>query len=238
MSPEDSAAQLIQRAFRTESVLFRKYGHGLFIMADGGPAAYGKVDFASITHDPTIEPARFIVLSDSSSPADLAKLLRKTWNIPMPDVIISVTGSAQAFELPPELQRNLDEGMVSVLSNSHGWLLSGGTDTGIMRALGDLKARQRTRLRHVPLVGIASWGNVKASEVLKPCLGETVHYPRAAATEEGAPLNPNTSHFVLVDSNKTGRAAWGSEIALRTGLENHFHEVHRPCPDEACDHSV
>ena len=40
------------------------------------------------------------------------------------------------------------------------------------------------------------------------------------ATSEGAPLNPNHSHFLLVDDGTEGQEAWQSEIRTRNAIES------------------
>ena len=42
---------------------------------------------------------------------------------------------------------------------------------------------------------------------------------RSQNSADGAALEPNHSHFVLIDTKKGGRAAWGGEIAMRFTIE-------------------
>ena len=44
---------------------------------------------------------------------------------------------------------------------------------------------------------------------------------------DGAPLNPDHTHFVFVDTEKSGKAAWGTEIDFRVQLEHSISKMFR-----------
>lgn len=50
-----------------------------------------------------------------------------------PEVLISVTGGAQDFELSPKLQVAFDRGLVAAATTTNAWVVTGGTDTGCMK---------------------------------------------------------------------------------------------------------
>ncbi len=218
---------------RLTQSIYSEFGHGLFITKSGEPAYWGKLNFGKATHDPTLQPAPFIVLSTTSSPVKLAKFLTKTWRLPLPDVIISVSGSAQGLTLTPELQQTLDRGLISVASSLQAWFFSGGTDTGVMKVMGDLKHRHRSILEHVPLIGVTPWGAVNQREPLERTHGKTVAYDVGSpADRQGAPLNPHHSHFVLVDAGKRGDLAWSTETPLRSQVSLRLGSSSAPVPLE------
>ena len=82
------------------------------------------------------------------------------------------------------------------------------------------------------VIGIFSWGvtngreNMGATES-KPVRGETVPYAAERASGNGAPLNPDHTHFLLVDNGKRGGAAFGGEIKVRAALEKYVSQVKR-----------
>ena len=73
----------------------------------------------------------------------------------------------------------------------------------------------------LPLIGVFPWGCTNGRDTLAAGRGSVANYPAhgIAASRQGAPLNQNHTHFVLVDNGKSGSEGWGSEISLRTGLE-------------------
>jgi hypothetical protein len=103
-------------------------------------------------------------------------------------------------------------------------------------------------------VGIGPWGAISNRDELDPAAsgpelrgerrladgGEStsvvgaVEYTadRRSNSAEGAALEPHHSHFILVDTGREGRAAWGNEIPLRFAIERKVAARHHraPCP--------
>jgi len=73
-------------------------------------------------------------------------------------------------------------------------VIDGGTESGVMAMMGEAFARDG---RGSQLLGIAPKGKITHPEI-----------PGASAVSDGTPLEPNHSHFVLVES-----AEWGGETA-------------------------
>ena len=140
------------------------------------------------------------------------------WKMPKPEVIITVTGGAQDFQLTRQQQVAFDRGLVSAAQSAKAWVFTAGSDTGVMRLVGNALAKYNVDL---PVVGVFPWGVVNERELLTnvPSVSSVSHYKPTKATIDGAPLNPHHSHFVFVDDGTKGRKAWGSEIHLRSALE-------------------
>lgn len=70
----------------------------------------------------------------------------------------------------------------------------------------------------LPLIGIFPVGvtNGRKDTQLLKCKGQTVAYHAEKASIEGCPLNPDHTHFILVDNGKSGFPAFGSEIQFRS----------------------
>jgi hypothetical protein len=50
---------------------------------------------------------------------ELVELMREQWELPVPELIISVTGGAKLFKLtPPRVRRAFQEGLVSAAVNT------------------------------------------------------------------------------------------------------------------------
>ena len=97
---EATAASRIQRTFRRQIQIFRLFGPDLFCMKDGAPASFGAVEFIKF---PRVKPAPFITCADTASPIYLVNYCFRSWRLPQPEIIITVTGGAQDFELSPQL---------------------------------------------------------------------------------------------------------------------------------------
>jgi hypothetical protein len=82
-------------------------------------------------------------------------------------------------------------------------IMDGGTQSGVMAMMGEAVARDGRRSQ---LLGVAPAGKVTYSGG-----------PSDAGLADGAPLEPNHSHFVLVESN-----VWGGETSKMLELAREF----------------
>ena len=202
----------MQRIYRTSVYVYRHFGPALFIDSTG-ESSHGRVDFL----DGSLKPPPWIRITQTSSPARLVKLLDYYWELPRPEVLITVTGGAQDFSLSPQLQAAFDRGLVTAATSAKAWVISAGSDTGVMKLVGEAIAKQEATL---PLIGIFPWGVTNARDRLQNSVGQAASYGQGTpASRDGAPLNRHHTHFLLVDNGTEGAAAWGSEIDLRTKLE-------------------
>ncbi|KAL1504852.1 hypothetical protein AB1Y20_008623 [Prymnesium parvum] len=206
----------IQRAFRLREAMFRTFGAEMFVDGSCQKSPHGKLLFEGAAS----VPRPFIIVSDTTSPAILAQFISKYWDLPQPEVLITITGGAQDFSLSLQQTLALDRGLLSAAVSAKAWLFSAGSDAGAMKMVGNAMRANKGAL---PLIGIFPRGVTNGREVLSHCHGGTVSYTGGAATKDGAPLNPDHTHFVLVDNGLEGGKAWGSEIRLRVGVEKFIH---------------
>ena len=134
-----------------------------------------------------------------------------------PELIVSVAGSVQNFELSRAQEAALEEGLLSVAGSKKAWFHSGGTDCGSFKLLGDAWKRHGIT---APLIGYASYGATNGRERLVGDGGARAYGQQAPAGPTGAPLNADHSHFVLVDTGHVGGASYGTETNFCTLLEN------------------
>jgi hypothetical protein len=77
-------------------------------------------------------------------------------------LIISVTGGAESFEVPPGLLGAIRNGLVRAARSKDAWIISGGTNTGVMRLVGEcIKPSQSES--PIPLIGIGKLAYLFAS---------------------------------------------------------------------------
>ena len=101
-------------------------------------------------------------------------------------------------------------------------------------------------------MGIGPWGAISNRDELDPAASSLEGRPgaggstsrstsvvgaveytadRSSNSADGAALEPHHSHFILVDTGREGRAAWGNEIALRFAIERKVRDASpRPVP--------
>jgi len=90
--------------------------------------------------------------------------MNHVWNLPAPDIIISVTGGASAFELSTEAKEIIMKGMVDGTRSLDAWFVTGGTNAGIMKYVGEARAKYNPQ---APLIGIVPLGIVCGGERLR-----------------------------------------------------------------------
>ena len=58
--------------------------------------------------------------------------MERGWGLKRPDVIITVTGGAMAFDMSTEDKDKIMKGMMDGTRNLDAWFITGGTKSGIM----------------------------------------------------------------------------------------------------------
>jgi hypothetical protein len=107
---------------------------------------------------------------------------------PPKNLILLIGGADKKLSLPAQL---FSRGIARAAADAEALIIDGGTQAGVMQIMGQSIA---DRGRKSSLLGVAPAGKVTYPG------GPTV------AGNDSAPLDPNHSHFVLVDGNE-----WGSE---------------------------
>ena len=133
-----------------------------FKLADGTPTpTYGRVEFEKPRVRP---PAWYIRVSHETDVLKLVEFVSGRWKVPEPKVIISITGAAQGFRMQPHVHEVVNEGLVRAAKQTSAWLVTGGTDTGVMKLVGEAVRKADV---DIPLFAIAPWGAVHGREQLE-----------------------------------------------------------------------
>ncbi|CAF2946088.1 unnamed protein product [Rotaria sp. Silwood2] len=110
-----------------------------------------------------------------------------------------------------------NSGLDCLLSGGSAWLITGGTNAGIMRLVGDIVGMNSDRFRRIPLIGIATWGCVCDYTDLD-VHGGNVYFGKSSSDKKGeAPLEANHTKFIFVDDGTAKK--FGGEITFRARLE-------------------
>ncbi|XP_071793905.1 transient receptor potential cation channel subfamily M member 3-like isoform X1 [Asterias amurensis] len=192
--------------------------------------AYGIVEFQGAGHG---NKANYIRLSDTTEPDTILQLLQGCWNLDLPNLVISIRGGLQNFQLQPKLKRVLCKGLNKAARTTGAWILTGGTNTGVTLHVGDALNNHSVKMRgRIVTIGIAPWGVLNNKESL---IGKDTTQPYHSVScpiSKGFKLNSHHTHFLLVDNGTVNQ--YGCELILRRRLEKyisqHGHVNHRRVP--------
>ena len=88
---------------------------------------------------------------------DLAEFLKHGWGMKMPSVIFSVTGGAEKLTLRPKFLDLFCSALLNATRNTNAWVVTGGTNVGIMKLIGDALSRHQS---NATTLGVAAWGAI------------------------------------------------------------------------------
>ena len=104
------------------------------------------------------------VNKDDYNPHLIRFYMEHVWKLKRPDVIISVTGGAQDFDLSTEDLDKIFKGMMDGTRSLNSWFVTGGTRTGVMKYVGTFRQKYNPA---APLIGITPFGAILGSEHLR-----------------------------------------------------------------------
>ncbi|XP_038077470.1 transient receptor potential cation channel subfamily M member 1-like [Patiria miniata] len=180
--------------------------------------AYGVVEFQGAGHG---NKANYIRLSDTTEPEPILQLLQGCWHLGLPNLVISIRGGLQNFQLQPKLKRVLCKGLNKAARTTGAWILTGGTNTGVTLHVGDALNNHSVKMRgRIVTIGIAPWGVLNNRENL---IGKDTTKPYHSVScpiSKGFKLNSHHTHFLLVDNGTLDQ--YGCEFILRRRLEKYI----------------
>ena len=170
---------------------------------------------------------------------DVVQFFKNEWHIEEPSLIITVTGGAGPFQLNPNLQKVLRQGLVDAARDAENVvILTGGTHSGVMKHTGN--AIQENSLFGVTCIGFSSFSSVNHSEAMENDFGEQYHgerkqvYEYQLETEERkkqkkVDLDPYHTHQVLIKD--------GSENSIDNQIE-YWADIETAWRKERCQDCV
>ena len=125
--------------------------------------------------------------------------------ITSPRAVILLFGGAAGLDdsRKARLATLFANGVTPVATELDALIIDGGTQSGVMAIMGEAVSQSTGKCQ---LLGIAPRGKIMHPELAG-----------ASAVSDGAPLEPNHSHFVLVESNE-----WGGETGMMLELARAF----------------
>ncbi|XP_033750310.1 LOW QUALITY PROTEIN: transient receptor potential cation channel subfamily M member 3-like [Pecten maximus] len=181
--------------------------------------AYGTIEFQGAPHP---SKAQYVRLSSfDTKPEQVLQLLQKHWALDFPKLLITVHGGILNFDLQPKLKRVFRKGLLKAAKTTGAWIITGGTNTGVTRHVGDTISDRTTKLKNkVVAIGIAPWGIVENKEDLIGKDKVVPYHCVSSPKTNYAVLNSNHSYFLLVDNGTVGK--YGGEIIFRKRLEKYI----------------
>ena len=234
MDDDQAAATVMQKWLRAKKFMFRQLGPLLFTRFGGGPAPFGHVEFVG-ADDGSHCVRPYIVVGKATDAELLAKFVMRHWlanQTAKPEIIISVAGSAQDFNLSSRLQHIFAAGLVSWAKHGRALFVTAGTASGVnklvAKTLHELEAAHE--LSAAPIIGVSTFECVAQRERLidgfEPGRSHEVDYPTGIQNNAwGAALDPFHTHHICVESGWRRREAdrsapWGRDVGMRAALEH------------------
>lgn len=92
----------------------------------------------------------------------------KGWNLQPPRLLLSVTGGAKKFNIPSQMRQAFKRGLVKVASTTGAWIISGGTNTGVMKLVGEAVSEEFYSIKgsKIVVLGIATWGQIALRDLM------------------------------------------------------------------------
>ena len=79
---------------------------------------------------------------------------------------MSITGSAKNFTLTPESHSKIEEGLVLSATSLNTWIVTGGTDAGVMKLVGDIMNHANLK-SPPPVIGIAALSGIVERTIIR-----------------------------------------------------------------------
>ncbi|XP_064643438.1 transient receptor potential cation channel subfamily M member-like 2 isoform X2 [Lineus longissimus] len=182
--------------------------------------AFGEIEFMGFGQ----KIGKYVRVSQDTSTDTMLKLLIDKWGLEKPNLVISVTGGAKAFQMTPRLKEVFKRGLMKAAKSTGAWIITGGMHAGVMKYVGQAVKEfelSQTSKAKVTAIAIATWGCVQNRELLIDKHGKwPAEYrmePYDNKKEPGSALDNNHSHFILVDNGTQHQ--FGVEINFRGQLE-------------------
>ncbi|XP_063423231.1 transient receptor potential cation channel subfamily M member-like 2 isoform X2 [Mytilus trossulus] len=213
---------------KTDHILPLKFSHDNKWSVDKNtsPAptnTFGEIEF--IGHGDN--ERKFVRVDVNTSMEKMEQLMMKVWGLQKPNLLISVTGGANFFNMKTKLKQAFRFGLMKAARSTGAWIVTGGTNTGVMKHVGEaVRDYGLTSTTGAPVVaiGVATWGCIHKKKDLISQDGNG-QYPaqyrigtEKIKVRKEAYLDPNHTHFILVDNGT--EHSFAVEIPFRAKLEN------------------
>ncbi|NWZ02018.1 TRPM5 protein, partial [Loxia curvirostra] len=188
------------------------------------PYCTGEIDFTASGKN----HGKFMKVQSTIHPGIIFEVMLNKWKLPAPNLVISLVGGEEDFQMKPWLRDTLKKGFIKAAESTGAWIFTSALRVGVTRhlvqAVRDLALASTSSTLSVIAVGITSLREIQHREILENTKSESlVHYQSDDSTQGPLySLDHNHSHFILVD-HTTAEEPDGT-AALRLALEKHISE--------------
>ncbi|XP_038045510.1 transient receptor potential cation channel subfamily M member 1-like [Patiria miniata] len=195
--------------------------------------AFGEIHFNEAVD--RVCTSKFVRLSDHTEMRYVLDLLTKYWRLTRPQLVISLTGGGRSFKLNKKDKETFSRGVIKAAWTTDAWIITSGFNAGIPQIVGEAVQASHTRdwitsdkkkfsSSKLKCIGLAPWGYVDGSHQLLTRNGRgsyPAEYKVNPVVMKGrpVPLNPDHTHFILIDNGLKGEQAYGGEIVMRSMIE-------------------
>ncbi|XP_062431941.1 transient receptor potential cation channel subfamily M member 5 [Rhea pennata] len=188
------------------------------------PYYVGEIDFTASGK----KRGKFIKVPCTIHPGIVFEVMLNKWKLPAPNLVVSLVGEEENFQMKPWLRDILKKGLVKAAQSTGAWIFTSALRVGITRHLGQAVrdhalASTSSKVR-VIAIGITSLRKIQHREILDNIKDESPVYYQSDDNVQGPlySLDHNHSHFILVD-HMTPDEPDGT-AKLRLTLEKHISE--------------
>ena len=103
--------------------------------AEHQPVPFGTLDF--VLHKDSAVSSKFVVLDKDEDINHVGDICSKVWKLEEPSVLLAITGGAADLNLSADLEEMIKEGLIKAARSTRAWIITGGTDTGVMKLTGE-----------------------------------------------------------------------------------------------------
>uniref|UniRef100_A0A674I4L5 Transient receptor potential cation channel subfamily M member 5 n=1 Tax=Terrapene triunguis TaxID=2587831 RepID=A0A674I4L5_9SAUR len=173
-----------------------------------------------------LDEEQFVKVPCAIHPGVIFDIMINKWNLPAPNLVVSLVGEEENFQMKPWLRDTLRKGLVKAAESTGAWIFTSALRVGITRHIGQAVrdhtlASTSARVR-VIAIGITSLGKIQHREILDN--NENLVCYKSDDNGQGPlySLDNNHSHFILVDQINPDEP--DGTTKLRLTLEKHISE--------------
>uniref|UniRef100_A0A8C3TJJ2 Transient receptor potential cation channel subfamily M member 5 n=1 Tax=Catharus ustulatus TaxID=91951 RepID=A0A8C3TJJ2_CATUS len=188
------------------------------------PYCVGEIDFTASGK----KHGKFMKVQSTIHPGIIFEVMLNKWKLPAPNLVISLVGGEENFQMKPWLRDTLKKGFIKAAESTGAWIFTSALRVGVTRhlvqAVRDLALASTSSTLSVIAIGITSLGEIQHREILDNTKSESLVHYQSDDNIQGPPysLDHNHSHFILVD-HSTPEERDGT-TKLRLTLEKYISE--------------